>query len=122
MGTGTRQAGAGSLTLPGAGGAVPPGAQLRRLRSFLAVARQRELTGLPQVPRQRVGEGAVTVSSAAGDTRRGPQPGDGGVDVARLIARGDLVACLDRAAAGKVTVISAPAGSGTTSLPRPLAC
>jgi len=28
----------------------------------------------------------------------------------RLIDRGDLVAALDRAAAGKVTVISAPAG------------
>jgi LuxR family transcriptional regulator, maltose regulon positive regulatory protein len=49
----------------------------------------------------------------------------------RLIDRGDLVAALDRAAARKVTVISAPAGSGKTSLlrawagragqPRPLA-
>ena len=101
MGTGTRQAEAGSLTLPGAGGAVPPGAELRRLRSFMAVARQRELTGLQHVPRQRVREGAVTVSSAAGGKGRGPQPGDGGVDVARLIARGDLVAALDRAAAGR---------------------
>jgi LuxR family transcriptional regulator, maltose regulon positive regulatory protein len=36
----------------------------------------------------------------------------------RLIDRGDLVAALDRAAAWKVTVISAPAGSGKTSLPR----
>jgi LuxR family maltose regulon positive regulatory protein len=36
----------------------------------------------------------------------------------RLIGRGDLVAALDRAAAGKVTVISAPAGSGKTSLLR----
>ncbi|HEV2371490.1 MAG TPA: AAA family ATPase, partial [Streptosporangiaceae bacterium] len=35
-----------------------------------------------------------------------------------LIDRGDLVAALDRAAAGKVTVISAPAGSGKTSLLR----
>ena len=35
-----------------------------------------------------------------------------------LIGRGDLVAALDRAAAGKVTVISAPAGSGKTSLLR----
>jgi LuxR family maltose regulon positive regulatory protein len=34
------------------------------------------------------------------------------------IDRGDLVAALDRAAAGKVTVISAPAGSGKTSLLR----
>ena len=38
--------------------------------------------------------------------------------VPRLIDRGDLVAALDRAAARKVTVISAPAGSGKTSLLR----
>jgi LuxR family transcriptional regulator, maltose regulon positive regulatory protein len=36
----------------------------------------------------------------------------------RLIDRDDLVAALDRAAARKVTVISAPAGSGKTSLLR----
>jgi LuxR family maltose regulon positive regulatory protein len=36
----------------------------------------------------------------------------------RLISRGDLVAALDRAASSKVTVISAPAGSGKTSLLR----
>jgi LuxR family transcriptional regulator, maltose regulon positive regulatory protein len=36
----------------------------------------------------------------------------------RLISRGDLLATLDRAAAGKVTIISAPAGSGKTSLLR----
>src|ERR1700685_2029190 len=36
----------------------------------------------------------------------------------RLIERGDLVAALDRASARKVTVISAPAGSGKTSLLR----
>jgi LuxR family maltose regulon positive regulatory protein len=36
----------------------------------------------------------------------------------RLIGRGDLLAALDRAAAGKVTVISAPAGSGKTCLLR----
>jgi LuxR family transcriptional regulator, maltose regulon positive regulatory protein len=36
----------------------------------------------------------------------------------RLIDRDDLVAALDRAAASKVTVISAPAGSGKTSLLR----
>src|SRR5580698_10170459 len=35
-----------------------------------------------------------------------------------LIDRGDLVAALDRAAARKVTIISAPAGSGKTSLLR----
>jgi LuxR family maltose regulon positive regulatory protein len=34
----------------------------------------------------------------------------------RLIDRGDLLAALDRAAARKVTIISAPAGSGKTSL------
>jgi LuxR family maltose regulon positive regulatory protein len=36
----------------------------------------------------------------------------------RLINRGDLVASLDRAATRKVTIISAPAGSGKTSLLR----
>jgi LuxR family maltose regulon positive regulatory protein len=36
----------------------------------------------------------------------------------RLIARGDLLAALDRASARKVTIISAPAGSGKTSLLR----
>src|SRR6266849_4606386 len=36
----------------------------------------------------------------------------------RLIGRGDLLAALDRAAAQKVTIISAPAGSGKTCLLR----
>src|SRR6201982_3385972 len=36
----------------------------------------------------------------------------------RLIDRGDLLAALDLAAAKKVTIISAPAGSGKTSLLR----
>jgi LuxR family maltose regulon positive regulatory protein len=36
----------------------------------------------------------------------------------RTVARDDLVACLDRAATRKVTIISAPAGSGKTSLLR----
>ncbi len=40
----------------------------------------------------------------------------------RLIDRGDLLAVLDRAAARKVTIISAPAGSGKTSLLRAWAC
>jgi LuxR family transcriptional regulator, maltose regulon positive regulatory protein len=48
----------------------------------------------------------------------GPQPGDGGLRKPRLIARGDLLAALDCAAARKVTIISAPAGSGKTSLLR----
>jgi LuxR family maltose regulon positive regulatory protein len=47
-----------------------------------------------------------------------PQPADGGSGTPRLIARGDVLAALDRAAARKVTVISAPAGSGKTSLLR----
>ena len=47
-----------------------------------------------------------------------PQPGEGGVDTARLIARGDLLAALDRAVATRVTIISAPAGSGKTTLLR----
>ena len=49
---------------------------------------------------------------------RWPEPGDGGMDAARLIDRGDLLAALDRAVAAKVTIISAPAGSGKTSLLR----
>ena len=40
------------------------------------------------------------------------------MDTPRLIDRDDLVACLDRATARKVTIISAPAGSGKTSLLR----
>ena len=36
----------------------------------------------------------------------------------RLIERGDLLAALDRASAQQVTIISAPAGSGKTSLLR----
>jgi LuxR family transcriptional regulator, maltose regulon positive regulatory protein len=47
-----------------------------------------------------------------------PQPGDGGMDTLRLIVRGDLLAALDRASARKVTIISARAGSGKTSLLR----
>ena len=38
--------------------------------------------------------------------------------IPRLIDRADLLAALDRAAAGKVTILSAPAGSGKTSLLR----
>jgi LuxR family transcriptional regulator, maltose regulon positive regulatory protein len=40
------------------------------------------------------------------------------MDTPRLIARGDLLATLDRAVASKVTIISAPAGTGKTSLLR----
>jgi LuxR family maltose regulon positive regulatory protein len=42
----------------------------------------------------------------------------GRVDAARFVAREDLVARLDRAVAHKVTIVSAPAGSGKTSLLR----
>src|SRR6516225_1180235 len=54
------------------------------------------------------------------DVRRRHQGGPLTVDRARprLIGRGDLLAALDRAVAGKVTIISAPAGSGKTSLLR----
>jgi LuxR family transcriptional regulator, maltose regulon positive regulatory protein len=48
------------------------------------------------------------VSPTAGGTTRAP----------RLIDRGDLLTALDRATARKVTIISAPAGSGKTSLLR----
>jgi LuxR family transcriptional regulator, maltose regulon positive regulatory protein len=47
-----------------------------------------------------------------------PRPGEDGMGTPRLIARGDLLATLDRAVASKVTIISAPAGSGKTSLLR----
>src|ERR1700679_4124871 len=57
------------------------------------------------------------LSAEEGQERR-PRPGGGGTSTAPLIARDHLVAGLDRAAAGKVTVISAPAGSGKTSLLR----
>jgi LuxR family maltose regulon positive regulatory protein len=50
---------------------------------------------------------------SGGDQFRRPGQGD-----ARLIARDDLLASLDRATQGKVTIISAPAGSGKSSLLR----
>src|SRR6478752_4584724 len=62
---------------------------------------------------------AMTVLSAVvEDAQRSTQPGGGGPDAQRLVARDDLVARLDRSAARKVTVLSAPAGSGKTSLLR----
>jgi LuxR family transcriptional regulator, maltose regulon positive regulatory protein len=66
----------------------------------------------------QVREGAVTVVPAEKGKERRPPLGRGRVSAAPLITRSDLVARLDRAVAGKVTVISAPAGSGKTSLLR----
>jgi LuxR family transcriptional regulator, maltose regulon positive regulatory protein len=60
----------------------------------------------------------VTVLSAVEDAQHSPQPGGCGPDAARLVTRDDLVARVDRLAARKVTVVSAPAGSGKTSLLR----
>ncbi len=55
-------------------------------------------------------------------TQRGDRPprptSTGGSRAARLLRRDDLLATLDRAATRKVTVISAPPGSGKTSLLR----
>jgi len=51
--------------------------------------------------------------ASGGSPRRTSEDGSGN---SRLIGRGDLLAALDRAAAKKVTIISAPAGSGKTSL------
>jgi LuxR family maltose regulon positive regulatory protein len=47
-----------------------------------------------------------------------PPPSGSPADGPRMVARDDLVARLDRAAARRVTIISAPAGSGKTSLLR----
>src|SRR5437899_9377270 len=47
-----------------------------------------------------------------------PRPSKVAPATPRLIDRGDLLAALDRASARKVTIISAPAGSGKTSLLR----
>ena len=60
----------------------------------------------------------MTVLSTEEGQERGPRTGDSGTTAAPLIARDHLVDRLDRAAAGKVTVIAAPAGSGKTSLLR----
>jgi LuxR family transcriptional regulator, maltose regulon positive regulatory protein len=65
----------------------------------------------------RKGAGTVVPSAQEGE-QRSPQPGQTALGAARLIARDDLVACLDRAVARKVTVVCAPAGSGKTSLLR----
>ncbi len=46
------------------------------------------------------------------------KPGIEGPAAPRLIQRGELLASLDRAAGARVTVVSAPAGSGKTSLLR----
>jgi LuxR family transcriptional regulator, maltose regulon positive regulatory protein len=58
------------------------------------------------------------LSAVVEDARHSAQPGGGGTYAAPLVARDDLVARLDRSAARKVTVVSAPAGSGKTSLLR----
>src|ERR1700724_190485 len=59
---------------------------------------------------------AVTVLPAAADKQRRPRRGEGGAVTPGMVARDDLVARLDHAATRKVTIISAPAGSGKTSL------
>src|SRR5258705_6688645 len=60
----------------------------------------------------------LTMTELEVDVQHSPKPGGGGPDAARLVARDDLVARLERSAARKVTVVSAPAGSGKTSLSR----
>src|SRR4051812_22577839 len=60
-----------------------------------------------------------TVSLTAGRQTLAPrQASDGVAGTPRLIDRGELLAALDRATERKVTIISAPAGSGKTSLLR----
>src|SRR5256885_1106317 len=56
--------------------------------------------------RVSAGDGAMPATSAAAGVRQA------------LIVRRDLVATLDRATGKRVTIISAPAGSGKTSLLR----
>jgi ATP/maltotriose-dependent transcriptional regulator MalT len=59
----------------------------------------------------------IAVAPAAERQAEARRPAsDGGSSDLRLIDRVDLFAALDRAAARKVTIISAPAGSGKTSL------
>ncbi|HEY2595298.1 MAG TPA: hypothetical protein VGK33_15505 [Chloroflexota bacterium] len=58
------------------------------------------------------------VATASNEHLTGGRAPDGDTHGARLIERGRLLAALDRAVARKVTVVSAPAGSGKTSLLR----
>src|SRR3984957_5599859 len=101
---------------------VPPGQGLHQARHPLP---QRSAPHPARRSGRRPRPGAlarVADSSAAGPDEDdgvatydpGPEPRP--ADAPRLIARGDVLAALDRAAARKVTVISAPAGSGKTSL------
>jgi LuxR family transcriptional regulator, maltose regulon positive regulatory protein len=59
-----------------------------------------------------------TAQDAGPDLSAGRPASGSSADTARAVARDRLVACLDRAAERKVTIISAPAGSGKTSLLR----
>src|SRR5689334_20613106 len=136
-----------SRYLPGISGTCPGGRASLRNRPRLAASQVRGRHRIPVIHeagwvrggaclRVRQNEGSRAVDSAfAWLIPRGKVPGlrdrhqgagrryqGGPVTVApaalRLIDRGDLVAALDRAAASKVTIISAPAGSGKTSLLR----
>jgi len=66
----------------------------------------------------------VTTSAKRQDSRQSPgvdtkgRPAAAGQTTPRLINRADLLTALDRASARKVTIITAPAGSGKTSLLR----
>src|SRR4029453_16763133 len=80
------------------------------------IARRRPNTYAGLVPRGRA-LGPCRRGSGVRRRRQG-RPLKVAPTIPRLIDRGDLLAALDRAAAGKVTIISAPAGSGKTSLLR----
>src|SRR5690242_17631011 len=102
----------------------PAGLPMTELQAGLSVAARLQEGGSPHralrpAIQDRYPPPAVTVLPAVvEDAQRSAQTGGGDPVAARLLARDDLVARLDRSAARKVTVVSAPAGSGKTSLLR----
>src|SRR6266699_2374028 len=86
---------------------VPPGPRPQRTRPPLS-------QNVPGPTYAGPGTAGVRVSGV--DSKGGPVTA--GRTTPRLIDRGDLLAALDRASARKVTIITAPAGSGKTSLLR----
>ena len=87
------------------GGEEPDGSTHRRIRAYV---------GNPPD-----WAASVTILETTGRSARPAQPSPAGVSLAAgLLRRDDLLATLDRVTTKKVTVISAPPGSGKTSLLR----